>query len=169
MEFINKNRELTIVISSYLSLAIIVLFLVVLYKSDFILTGDHLASANKNAAATISLIIWSVMFGIMVMGTLLNTLRLVIKTINHRKITPSETATNTSRMFSYINTKIIFTLGIIGLILQSVFIALSVNSGSFALVLFWGIMLGITLISSFLLYKQSKLHSNTFSASKENF
>jgi len=168
MEFINKNRELINVISSYIVLVGIVLFLVVLYKSDHTLTGDHLASAKKNAAATISLIIWSVMFGIMLIPTIINTLRFVLKTINQGKITPSEAAANTSRIFSYIKTKIIITLGTIGLIIQSVFIALSVNSGSFALVVFWGVMLGITLLSSLSLYTQSKKHTNTFSASDEN-
>ena len=156
MELINKNRELVIAISSYLSLAIIVLFLVVLYKSDFILTGDHLASTNKNAAATISLIIWSVMFGIMLMTTLLNSLRLIAKNMNKGKVIPNEATANTSLFPFYSNTKLFNILVAFGAIVQSIFIALSVNSGSFALVVFWGVMLGITLISYFYHYSEGK-------------
>jgi len=168
MDFINKNRELAIVISSYLSLATTVLFLMILYNSDFILTGDHLASANKNAAAIISLIIWSVMFGLMLIPAISNTRQLIVKNIHKRKAKPTKATSNTSLFPFYSNTKLIILLGTAASIAQSIFIALSINSSSFALVLFWGIMLGITLISSFFLYKLSKLHSNTFSASNEN-
>ncbi len=156
MELINKNRELVIVIGSYITLVWISLFLVVLYNTDHILTRDHLASAKKNAAATVSVIIWSVMFGIMLMTTILNTLRLIVKNMNNGKVMPTEATTNTSLFPFYSNTKLFNILVAFGAILQSIFIALSVNSGRFALVVFWGVVLGITLISYFYHYSEGK-------------
>ena len=153
---VKKNRELASVISSYPALVISALFLMLLYKNDHMLTGDHLASANKNAAATISAIIWSVMFGLMLMVSILNTGRLIVKNMNQGKVIPTEATTNTSLFPFNLNNKILIILGAFGAILQSIFIALSIKSGGFALVVFWGVMLGITLGSYLYLYSEIK-------------
>ena len=147
METLKKNRELASFISSYTALVISALFLVVLYKNDHILTGDQLASAQKNAAATISAIIWSVMFGVMLLATIINTHRFLVKNMNQGKVIPTEATTNTSLFPFNLNNKILIILGAFGAILQSIFIVLSIKSGGFALVVFWGVMLGITLVS----------------------
>ena len=156
MEPLKKNRELAGVIGSYTALVISALFLVVLYKNDHILTGDHLASAQKNAAATISGIIWSVMFGLMMLTIIINTHRLLVKIKNQGKVIPTEATTNTSLFPFNLNNKILIILGAFGAILQSIFIVLSIKSGGFALVVFWGVMLGITLGSYLYLYSEIK-------------
>lgn len=163
MEPLKKNRELAI-FSSYPALVISALFLVFSYKYGDMLTGDHLASAQKIAAINISLIIWSVMFGIAMIATLINTLRLIAKNMNQGKVIPTEATTNTSLSPFYSNTKLVIILGTFGVILQSIFIALSVNSGRLALVVLWGVMLGITLVSY--LYLQSEIKRRKASANE---
>ena len=164
MEPLKKNRELAIVISSYPALVIPALFVVVSYKYGNMLTGDHLASAQKIAAIYIPLIVFSVMFGIALIGTLIKTLRLIAKTKNQGKVVPTEATTNTSLSSFYSNTKLVNILGALGVILQSIFIALSLNSGRLALVVFWGVMLGITLVSY--LYLQSEIKRRKASANE---
>lgn len=156
MEPLKKNRELASVISSYPALFIPALFLVVSYKYGDMLTGDHLASAQKIAAINVSLIIWSVMFGMVLIATIINTLRLIVKNKNQGKVLPTEATTNTSIFPFYSNIKLVNLLGALGAILQSIFIALSVNSGRLVLVVFWGVMLGITLSSYLYFYSEIK-------------
>lgn len=160
MELIKKNRELAIIIGSFIgsfsSLLGLTYFLVTLYKTDHMLTGDHLASAYKNVAAIIPTIIFSVMFGAMLMTTVLSTIRLVVKIMNQGKVIPVESTTNTSLLAFFSNTKWVTILVTIGIISQSFSIALSLNYGGFASVVIWGVMLGITLISYFYLYSEIK-------------
>lgn len=120
------------------------------------LTGDLLASAYKNAAAIIPTIIFSVMFGAMLMTTVLSTIRLVVKIMNQGKVIPVESTTNTSLLAFFSNTKWVTILVTIGIISQSFSIALSLNYGGFSSVVIWGVMLGITLISYFYLYSEIK-------------
>lgn len=155
MELLKKNRELAI-FSSYPALVISALFLVFSYKYGDMLTGDHLASAQKIAAINISLIIWSVMFGIMLMATIINTLRLIVKNMHQGKVISTEATTNTSLSPFYSNTKLVNILAALGAILQSIFIALSVNSGRLSLVVLWGVLLGITLVSYLYLHSEIK-------------
>ena len=156
MEFTKKNLELALVISSYTSLIFITFFLVTLYKTDYMLTGDHLASAYKNAAAIIPTIIFSVMFGAMLMSTILNTIRLVGKILNQGKVMPTESATNTLFLPFFLNTKLLNIFVSIGIISLAVSIALSIDYGGFASVVLWGVLLGMTLISYFYLYSEIK-------------
>lgn len=160
MELIKKNRELAIIIGSFIgsfsSLLGLTYFLVTLYKTDYMLTGDHLASAYKNVAAIIPTIIFSVMFGAMLMTTVLSTIRLVVKIMNQGKVIPVESTTNTSLLAFFSNTKWVTILVTIGIISQSFSIALSLNYGGFASVVIFGVMLGITLISYFYLYSEIK-------------
>ena len=156
MEFTKKNLELALVISSYTSLIFITFFLVTLYKTDYMLTGDHLASAYKNAAAIIPTIIFSVMFGAMLMSTILNTIRLVGKILNQGKVMPTESATNTLFLPFFLNTKLLNIFVSIGIISLAVSIALSIDYGGFASVVLWGVLLGMTLISYFPLYSEIK-------------
>ena len=156
MEFTKKNLELALVISSYTSLIFITFFLVTLYKTDYMLTGDHLASAYKNAAAIIPTIIFSVMFGAMLMSTILNTIRLVGKILNQGKVMPTESATNTLFLPFFLNTKLLNIFVSIGIISLAVSIALSIDYGGFASVVIWSVLLGMTLISYFPLYSEIK-------------
>jgi len=156
MEFTKKNLELALVISSYPVLVGIALFLVSLYKTDHMLTGDHLASAYKNAAAVIPTIIFSVMFGATLMSTILNTIRLVGKILNQGKVMPTESATNTLFLPFFLNTKLLNIFVSIGIISLAVSIALSIDYGGFASVVIWSVLLGMTLISYFPLYSEIK-------------
>ncbi len=147
MELLKKNRELAIVISSYLTLVFLALLLGFSYKNGDMLTGDYLPSAKKIAAVNISVIIFSVMFGMHLIATIINTHRLKVKNKNQGKVISTEATTNTSIFPFNLNNKIVIILAAFGAILQSIFIALSVNSGRLAFVVFWGVMLGITLVS----------------------
>ncbi|MDD4086937.1 MAG: hypothetical protein PHP48_06815 [Bacteroidales bacterium] len=157
MEHLKKNPELAIIIGSFSSFMFIAFFLVTLYKTDHMLTGDHLASAYKNVAAIIPTIIFSVMFGAMLMTTVLSTIRLVVKIMNQGKVIPVESTTNTSLLAFFSNTKWVITILVtIGIISLCISIALSVDYGGFSSVVIWGVMLGITLISYFYLYSEIK-------------
>ncbi|MDA3944607.1 MAG: hypothetical protein PF694_13835 [Bacteroidetes bacterium] len=156
MELIKKNRELAIVISSYPTLGVFAFFLVTLYKTDHMLTGDHLASAYKNAAAIIPTIIFSVMFGAMLMTTILSTIRLVVKIMNQGKVMPTESTTNTSLPTFFSNLKLVTILVSVGIISLSISIALSVDYGGFTSVVIFGVMLGMILISYFDIYSEIK-------------
>jgi len=156
MEFTKKNLELAIIIGSFSSFLFIVFFLVTLYKSDHMLTGDHLANAYENAAAIIPTIIFSVMFGATLMSTILNTIRLVGKILNQGKVMPTESATNTLFLPFFLNSKLLNIFVSIGIISLAVSIALSIDYGGFASVVFFGVMLGIILISYFKLLSEIK-------------
>ncbi|MDY0085912.1 MAG: hypothetical protein RBR84_08365 [Bacteroidales bacterium] len=156
MEHLKKNPELAIIIGSFSSFMFIAFFLVTLYKSDHMLTGDHLANAYENAAAIIPTIIFSVMFGATLMSTILSTIRLVGKILNQGKVMPTESATNTLFLPFFLNTKMLNIFVSIGIVSLAILIALSIDYGGFASVVIWSVLLGITLISYFYLYSEIK-------------
>lgn len=156
MEHLKKNPELAIIIGSFSSFMFIAFFLVTLYKSDHMLTGDHLANAYENAAAIIPTIIFSVMFGATLMSTILSTIRLVGKILNQGKVMPTESATNTLFLPFFLNTKMLNIFVSIGIVSLAILIALSIDYGGFASVVIWSVLLGMTLISYFPLYSEIK-------------
>lgn len=163
MEHLKKNLELVSIISSFLSLLIITLFLVNLYTSDHMLTGDHSSNVYKNAAAIIPTIIFSVMLGAMLMTIILSTLRMIAKKMNKGKVKPTESNTNALFLPFFLNTKLLNIFVFIGIISLAVSIALSIDYGGFASVVVFGVMLGILLFSYFYLYleiKQQKAKAN---------
>jgi len=163
MEHLKKNPELVSIISSFSSLLFITLFLVTLYTSDHMLTGDHSSNAYKNAAAIIPTIIFSVMFGAMLMTIILSTLRMIVKKMNQGKVKLTEPNTNALFLPFFLNTKLLNIFVLIGIISLAVSIALSIDYGGFASVVVFGVMLGILLFSYFYLYleiKQQKAKAN---------
>lgn len=156
MEHLKKNPELAIIIGSFSSLIGSAFFLVTLYKTDHMLTGDHLASAYKNAAAIIPAIIFSVMFGAVLTTIILSTIRLVVKERNRGKVMPTESTTYTSLPTFFSNLKLVTILVSVGIISLSISIALSVDYGGFSSVVIFGAMLGMILISYFYLYLEIK-------------
>jgi hypothetical protein len=168
MEHLKKNRELAIIIGSFSSLLFLTYFLVTLYTSDHMLTGDHLANAYENAAAIIPTIIFSVMFGAMLMTTVLSTLRLIVKKMNQGKVMPTESTTNTSLPTFFSNLKLVTILVSVGIISLSISIALSVDYGGFTSVVFFGVMLGILLISYLHIYLEIKRRKAKANEAGEN-
>ncbi|MDN5350925.1 MAG: hypothetical protein PWQ54_2321 [Bacteroidales bacterium] len=67
-----------------------------------------------------------------------------------------ESIQNSSLYNLFLSRKIIVTLGTLGAAIQIVFIKFVVNSGKLTLVVFWSLMLGITLFSYLYLYNASK-------------
>lgn len=156
MEHLKKNPDFAIVAGSFSSLLIITLFLVNLYTSDHMLTGDHSSNAYKNAAAIIPTIIFSVMLGANLMTIILSTLLLIVKKMNQGKVKPTESNTNALFLPFFLNTKLLNIFVLIGILSLAVSIALSIDYGGFASVVVFGVMLGMLLFSYFYLYLEIK-------------
>ncbi|MBU1368434.1 MAG: hypothetical protein KJ578_14875 [Bacteroidetes bacterium] len=163
MEHLKKNLEIAIIIGSFSSLIGSAFFLVTLYKTDHMLTGDQLTNAYENVAAIIPTIIFSVMFGAVLTTIILSTIRLVVKERNRGKVMPTESTTNTSLPTFFSNLKLVTILVSVGIISLSISIALSVDYGGFSSVVIFGVMLGMILFSYLYIYlviKRRKAKAN---------
>jgi len=140
MDFLTKYREEIIFVNGVLS---------------FILSGALLV-LSYSYEVVVSTIIFSVILGMALIPFIGNTFRLLSKIRKKERITPDESIQNSSLHNLLLNRKIIVTFGTIGVVFQIVFIALSVISGRLILVVFWSLMLGITLFSYLYFYLEIK-------------